>query len=70
MAAFSRSNAWTLEDDEALKAGVERGHTAIRIAAKLRRTVAAVKARARVLGCPLERKSVPALNAEDAEKQA
>jgi hypothetical protein len=55
---------WTKEDDEQLRAMAVRGASAARVAASLKRKMHAVRARARLLGCPLptissQRKNVP-----------
>jgi hypothetical protein len=55
---------WTKEDDEQLRAMAVRGASAARVAASLNRKMHAVRARARLLGCPLptmsgQRKNVP-----------
>jgi hypothetical protein len=56
--AQNQSNAWTPEQDERLRAMFEAGNSKVLVAAKLKRTMSAIKARASVLKILVKRKKL------------
>ena len=56
--AQNQWNAWTLEQDERLRATFAAGSSAVLVAAKLKRKVSAITRRAQLLKISVKRKKV------------